>query len=233
MPLALCCGRPAAPSTSQQAPPAFTPWLFAFLLAGRRLCIWHCDVGDLHHCPPHISRHPHLYSPYLLPSCVQGDAYAFGIVMWETFTGASPYPAMAHPQIMVAVVTHDMRPRFPDVCPEWYKVRGAGQERRWILGGGGGSDGRKGGDGLSPSAHAMRPSFPDVCPEWYKVRGETGRDRGRLVLVMGASICPEWYKVRGAGQAWIRGRGTRGRARREEEAVVLSTASSIGHPSTR
>mgnify|MGYP001807525825 CR=1 FL=1 len=27
--------------------------------------------------------------------------YAFGIIMWEIFTSASPYQGMAHPQIMV------------------------------------------------------------------------------------------------------------------------------------
>lgn len=31
----------------------------------------------------------------------QGDVYAFGIIMWEIFTSATPYAGMAHPQIMV------------------------------------------------------------------------------------------------------------------------------------
>eukprot|EP00198_Chlamydomonas_reinhardtii_P004803 XP_001694139.1 predicted protein [Chlamydomonas reinhardtii] len=47
--------------------------------------------------------------------------YAFGIIMWEIFTSASPYQGMAHPQIMVGVVTHNLRPKFPAHCPEWYK----------------------------------------------------------------------------------------------------------------
>lgn len=31
----------------------------------------------------------------------QGDVYAFGVIMWEVYTGATPYASMAHPQIMV------------------------------------------------------------------------------------------------------------------------------------
>ncbi|GIL54291.1 hypothetical protein Vafri_9852 [Volvox africanus] len=51
----------------------------------------------------------------------QGDVYAFGIIMWEIFTSSTPYQSMAHPQIMVGVVTHNLRPKFPTSCPEWYK----------------------------------------------------------------------------------------------------------------
>ncbi|GIL74060.1 hypothetical protein Vretimale_4983 [Volvox reticuliferus] len=51
----------------------------------------------------------------------QGDVYAFGIIMWEIYTSSTPYQSMAHPQIMVGVVTHNLRPKFPAKCPEWYK----------------------------------------------------------------------------------------------------------------
>ncbi|GLI61443.1 hypothetical protein VaNZ11_003807, partial [Volvox africanus] len=51
----------------------------------------------------------------------QGDVYAFGIIMWEIYTSSTPYQSMAHPQIMVGVVTHNLRPKFPTNCPEWYK----------------------------------------------------------------------------------------------------------------
>ena len=126
---------------------------FAALHAGRRLCLG-IVMWETFTTASLISHHLRLslHLGFLL-SWLQGDAYAFGIVMWETFTGASPYPAMAHPQIMVAVVTHDMRPRFPDVCPEWYKVRGAGQ------GATGGTEGVREVMGCQ-LAHDMRPRFP-------------------------------------------------------------------------
>ncbi len=50
----------------------------------------------------------HLVSPVPQPELIedgkvyqQGDVYAFGIIMWEIFTSATPYANMAHPQIMV------------------------------------------------------------------------------------------------------------------------------------
>ncbi len=41
----------------------------------------------------------------------------------QLYTSSTPYSNMAHPQIMVAVVMHDLRPKFPSSCPEWFKVR--------------------------------------------------------------------------------------------------------------
>lgn len=52
------------------------------------------------------------------------DRHGMHVHVWlQAFTGLTPYVNMAHPQIMVAVVTHNLRPRFPASCPEWYKVR--------------------------------------------------------------------------------------------------------------
>lgn len=45
----------------------------------------------------------------------------FFLCALQAYTGSTPYQNMAHPQIMVAVVTHNLRPKFPDSCPEWYK----------------------------------------------------------------------------------------------------------------
>ncbi len=70
--------------------------------------------GTVTHMPPELIEDGKVYQ--------QGDVYAFGIIMWEIYTGTVPYAHMAHPQIMVAVVTHNLRPKFPDGCPEWYKV---------------------------------------------------------------------------------------------------------------
>ncbi|GFH26300.1 protein kinase domain-containing protein [Haematococcus lacustris] len=55
--------------------------------------------GTVTHMPPELIEDGKVYP--------QGDVYAFGIMMWE---------------IMVAVVTHNLRPKFPDTCPEWYKT---------------------------------------------------------------------------------------------------------------
>ncbi len=44
------------------------------------------------------------------------------VLYLQAFTGSTPYAHMAHPQIMVAVVTHNLRPRFEESCPAWYKV---------------------------------------------------------------------------------------------------------------
>lgn len=70
--------------------------------------------GTVTHMPPELIEEGKVYP--------QGDVYAFGIMMWETYTGSAPYAHMVHPQIMVAVVTHNLRPRFPEGTPDWYKV---------------------------------------------------------------------------------------------------------------
>jgi serine/threonine protein kinase len=69
--------------------------------------------GTVTHMPPELFESGKVYP--------QGDTYAFGIIMWEIYTGTMPYGSMSHPQIMVAVVSHKLRPRFPDGCPEWYQ----------------------------------------------------------------------------------------------------------------
>jgi len=69
--------------------------------------------GTVTHMPPELIEDGKVYQ--------QGDVYAFGIMMWELYTSSTPYPNMAHPQIMVAVVMHNLRPKFPSSCPEWFK----------------------------------------------------------------------------------------------------------------
>ncbi|KAK9810110.1 hypothetical protein WJX72_005012 [[Myrmecia] bisecta] len=49
------------------------------------------------------------------------DVYSFGILMWEVLTGRTPYHHMSKVQIMVGVVSEDMRPAFPPACPPWYR----------------------------------------------------------------------------------------------------------------
>ena len=69
--------------------------------------------GTITHMPPELIEEGKVYP--------QGDTFAFGIMMWEIYTGASPYSNMTRPQIMVGVVTHNLRPKFPETCPDWYK----------------------------------------------------------------------------------------------------------------
>ncbi|EFJ49713.1 hypothetical protein VOLCADRAFT_59038 [Volvox carteri f. nagariensis] len=70
-------------------------------------------VGTVTHMAPELIEDGKVYQ--------QGDVYAFGIIMWEIYTSSTPYQNMAHPQIMVGVVTHNLRPKFPANCPEWYR----------------------------------------------------------------------------------------------------------------
>ena len=49
--------------------------------------------GTVTHMPPELIEDGKVYQ--------QGDVYAFGIIMWEIYTGTVPYAHMAHPQIMV------------------------------------------------------------------------------------------------------------------------------------
>lgn len=69
--------------------------------------------GTVTHMPPELIEDGKIYQT--------GDVYAFGIIMWEMYSGKIPYANMAHPQIMVGVVTHNLRPKYPDACPDWYK----------------------------------------------------------------------------------------------------------------
>jgi len=48
------------------------------------------------------------------------DVYAFGILLWEMYTGARPYGSMKQQQIVEEVVMRGLRPRFPPGTPRGY-----------------------------------------------------------------------------------------------------------------
>lgn len=48
------------------------------------------------------------------------DVYAFGILMWEMYTGHRPYGSMKQQQLVEEVVMRGLRPRFPATTPAAY-----------------------------------------------------------------------------------------------------------------
>lgn len=48
------------------------------------------------------------------------DVYAFGILMFELWTGKAAFAGLSKVQVMVGVVSSGLRPVFPLHCPAWY-----------------------------------------------------------------------------------------------------------------
>ncbi|KAF5833571.1 kinase-like domain-containing protein [Dunaliella salina] len=69
--------------------------------------------GTVTHMPSELLARGHL-----LPS---SDVYAFGIVMWEVFTGEKVFKQLSDSAVVLAVVTKKARPTFPSDCPSRYR----------------------------------------------------------------------------------------------------------------
>lgn len=72
------------------------------------------------------------------------DTYAFGILLWELYTGRAAYGGLARDSVIAGVCRRDLRPRFPPAAPPaWARLA----EACWT--------GEPGG----------RPAFDKVCAE--------------------------------------------------------------------
>jgi serine/threonine protein kinase len=58
------------------------------------------------------------------------DVYAFGIFMWECYTMLTPYKGLKPPQIVLGVVSSQLRPAFASTTPSGYRVR---QTSAWLI----------------------------------------------------------------------------------------------------
>mmetsp|Transcript_44487 Transcript_44487/g.115675 ORF Transcript_44487/g.115675 Transcript_44487/m.115675 type:complete len:927 (-) Transcript_44487:742-3522(-) len=52
----------------------------------------------------------------------KADVYAFGIVLWEFLTGASPYEELSNAQVILGVTTKGVRPPVPPSTPDKYRA---------------------------------------------------------------------------------------------------------------
>ncbi len=51
------------------------------------------------------------------------DVYAFGVLMWESYTSLTPYKGLSSPQVLMGVVSSQLRPAFASTTPQGYQVR--------------------------------------------------------------------------------------------------------------
>jgi serine/threonine protein kinase len=51
------------------------------------------------------------------------DVYAFGVLMWECYTSVTPYKGLLPPQVLMGVVSSQLRPAFASTTPPGYTVR--------------------------------------------------------------------------------------------------------------
>lgn len=89
-------------------------------------------------------------APELLSGCKMSsaaDVYAFGVLMYELWTGKIAFPGLSKVQVMVGVVSSGLRPAFPLHCPIWYSSLAAAC---WA------------------QSAASRPSFAALCAQLQK-----------------------------------------------------------------
>lgn len=76
----------------------------------------------------HVSTKSFGTIPYMSPELLSlgrmsraNDVYSFGILMWQLFTGKTPYEGMTPMQVLFNVVDCSLRPDVPAECPPRYK----------------------------------------------------------------------------------------------------------------
>eukprot|EP00775_Hariotina_reticulata_P006087 gene6087-6327_t len=69
-------------------------------------------MSTMNHAPPELLRQGRL-SP-------AGDVYAFGILMWECFTGKVAFSGFHYGEVFEKVALYQMRPQIPDNMPQAY-----------------------------------------------------------------------------------------------------------------
>lgn len=72
------------------------------------------SFGTVTHQPPELLQNGELSR--------QTDIYAFGIVMYELYTGEQPYKGQKHGDIIRRVSRENLRPSFPSGTPEEYRM---------------------------------------------------------------------------------------------------------------